>query len=927
MTRRLLAPVLLVAGVVAAYVLGSRVPPATWVPPPWLGDLLDLGDGDAIHWVRPAAIWALPLALAPYLVVIARRTLLDARGLQVAIQVLLRAAVLAALGTAAAEPSRQRPTTGRTVVAAVDLSSSMGNGGRVAATDLVRSLVEAAARANAEADDPADGIVLRLVGYAAAARALSPPEDPVELPSLPDADLGSDHAGALRLARALLDADKDPRIVLVTDGRASEAERDDLERALADLRARGIDVFVRLVAPDEVDDVAVLSVEMPIAPRVGETVPATVRVWSSRPGTARLRIERDGAPNPLEPERPMALRSGLSEVAVPVRIGRPGPGRVRVAVEPAGEAPVANGPTANDAAETVYFARRRPRILYAGRDATAALPRALRADALDVEVRAPNALPTDAAAFAEYDAVVLSDVAAASLGAARREALATFVETFGGGLVMIGGEHTFGPGGFGGTSIDRVLPVRFEGSRERRQPTLALILVIDKSGSMSSDDKLDLVKEAARATARTLDPSDEIGVIAFDSQPHVLVRLQPASNRIRITHDIRRLSAGGGTNAVPALREAYLQLAGSRALVKHVILLSDGESPERGAAAVLADMRDADITVSTVGVGAGAGKDFLARMARGGGGRFYYSQDATDVPRIFSHEAREVTRNAIEERAFVPRVVKAAEVLRGIDFQTAPPLLGLVPVAPKARAEVLLSTQDGRPLLVRGRFGLGRTYVFASDAMPRWAVRWIGWSGFPKFWSHVVRDAMRRRDDPAGGATMRIDWAGKGRVRAVVDVEGTAAGFANQLTGTVVRADDPEADPAPLALIAPGRYEAVLQVPATGALLLRARLFDPDQGTDRPWAEALARRVVPYASEFDPRRARARDVERLASASADGRVDGPVEVAVTAPPDPGARTRREPLWPHVVAFVLLPLFLVDLAARRLVVPPRRQGLS
>ena len=146
---------------------------------------------------------------------------------------------------------------------------------------------------------------------------------------------------------------------------------------------------------------------------------------------------------------------------------------------------------------------------------------------------------------------------------------------------------------------------------------------------------------------------------------------------------------------------------------------------------------------------------------------YYFSQDGTDVPRIFSRETREVTRNAVVERDLFARVAKSAQVLRGIDFDRAPGLGGVIPLKTKPLAELLLRTHVGDPLLVRGRRGLGRTAAFASDAKPRWAHRWIGWDGFPKFWSQVARDLMRQGAASLGGASLRITpGADEGSFRA-----------------------------------------------------------------------------------------------------------------------------------------------------------------
>jgi Ca-activated chloride channel family protein len=71
-------------------------------------------------------------------------------------------------------------------------------------------------------------------------------------------------------------------------------------------------------------------------------------------------------------------------------------------------------------------------------------------------------------------------------------------------------------------------------------------------------------------------------VVAFDSQAIPLVRLQRAQNRIRIATDIARLTAGGGTQLLPPLNEAYQQLVSANAKIKHVILLTDGQAEYQG---------------------------------------------------------------------------------------------------------------------------------------------------------------------------------------------------------------------------------------------------------------------------------------------------------------------------------------------------------
>lgn len=926
----------LAAGVgVAAFLAMTMPAPEPWAVriPAALAARLSTSGSDIVTLAKPAALWLVPIAALPFFVVIVLRSLVDAPRWQLGLQLLLRTAALMAVALALTMPSLESPIRGKTVVFVVDTSASVDASQLAKARELLAVALEQR-RSEAAADvDRDDRTRIGLVTYGARSTVQPVPDDadPEALvqPSVGDDGLASDHAGALRLAAALVDPQTEGRIVLVTDAAGSAVEREDLAGAARELEAAGVAVHTRSFPPSARADVAVEAVHLPKELRVGQSFDVAIDLWSTKAHSLVLRLEQNGEPNALQAETTVELGVGRTQVKMPARTTKPGPVVFTATLDTTALPETDNRMAGNDRVAVAGDVQGRPRVLLASSDGGGPLASALRADHLDVETIGPGAVPTTADALRAYDLVMFSDIGARTVPAAAQRAVEEYVDRHGGGFVMVGGENSYGVGGWGGTPIEHTLPVRFDGERQREQPKLALVLVIDKSGSMSSEDRLDLVKEAARATATTLEPTDQLGVIAFDSRPHVLVRLQKSSNRMRIAGDIRRLAAGGGTNALPALREAYLQLAGSNALIKHVILLSDGQSPEQGVDALLGDMRDGDITVSAVGVGAGAGKDFLRRVASRGRGRFYFSQDGTDVPRIFSRDTKEATRNAVDERLHYARVSKSVQALRGIDFARAPGLRGIVPIKAKPLSEVLLRTQDNEPLLVRGRRGLGQTAAFASDAKGRWAASWLGWSGFGKLWSQLARDTMRQGATMLGGATVKIvpgddpsSW------NVVVDVD-SPEGFANELDATLEVLDPAlaEDDPArtrtlALELSAPGRYEGELHDVRSGQRVLRAKLYDRDE-PPRLVAEASAQVSVPYPGELRPSQF-AWDptwLEDLALASR----EGPVDDVVSTPGEPGARLRALSLWPHVLLALLLPLMLVDLLSRRVSLGMRKLG--
>jgi hypothetical protein len=452
-----------------------------------------------------------------------------------------------------------------------------------------------------------------------------------------------------------------------------------------------------------------------------------------------------------------------------------------------------------------------------------------------------------------------------------------------------------------------------DAERRRDQPSLALALVIDKSGSMNGQ-KIELAKDAAGATAEMLGPDDYIEVVGFDSQPARVVRMQSARNRIQIMRDIGRLAARGGTAIFPALDMAYQDLVVTRARIKHVILLTDGQTQEAGIPELVQAMSAEGITVSTVGLGSDVNRALLTHLASLGGGRAYFTQEPHNVPRIFMRETSTVARSNVVEEYFRPSVSEPADFLRGVPIESAPFLHGYVATRAKpSPAQVTLVSELGEPILARWRVGLGWSLAWTSDVKNRWSVEWLRWPGYSRFWAQLVREHMRQR------RRQTLDMSAEvvdGEVRVEVDAIGGDDEFMNGLTSSVHvegpmggRAGDArvDADHA-LSQTAPGRYEARFPIEQYGSFVLTAE----HQRDGHTVAESSAQLSNPYPREYMTFEPDVALLERAASLTG-----GSVDPSASRLFDPAGEhiEHHEELWPKLLFLALL-LFVVDLLLRR-----------
>ncbi len=563
-------------------------------------------------------------------------------------------------------------------------------------------------------------------------------------------------ASALGLALGQARPDRLTRVLLMTDGKETTGNA---TMVIPIYRARQIPVFVRPMQADDQNDVAIVRVTAPpvVHPKSGFAIDVEVAALHS--GTVTVQVIQDGGPKhggtTSEQSVVLSRKGDVSRgrISFPVRIETESASVFRFV----SHAVLPDHHPDNDVATLVVKPQARPRVLVIAENQKAgAFEAALRAQDLDVQTVSVDRLPP-VSDLEQLSLLVIAD-SAGTLPRGWQDGLSAGLQD-GLGLIVAGGA-----GGLPVGPVADLLPVQPDPVTERREPSLALGLVIDRSGSMSGP-KMDLTREAARATAEKLAPEDLITVVVFDSQPHTVVTLQPAANRQRILSDISQISASGGTNLGPALHDALEQLIPVSAPKKHLIVLSDGQSPAEGIAELVETAVAANITVSSVGVGDAADLALLQVIANRGGGRFYHARDPASIPRIFTRETNEMNLGPAADTRSLVRSARTSELFTAINFERAPALHGRTRVRARPRTELLLQTPDQAALLVRSHTGLGQVLFWASDLDGRWSSDFLQWTGYSKFWTQIVRSALRRGGGNRSAVDLRLQ---QGRLVASV---------------------------------------------------------------------------------------------------------------------------------------------------------------
>jgi Ca-activated chloride channel homolog len=513
-----------------------------------------------------------------------------------------------------------------------------------------------------------------------------------------------------------------------------------------------------------------------------------------------------------------------------------------------------------------------------------------------------------------YDLVVVDDRPASKVPDAFQQRLLTAVQEQGLGLLFSGGKASFGTGGYDRTTIAKMLPVEMVQRTEKRDPSTALVVIIDTSGSMTGS-RIELAKQVTRLAIRRLKAHDRVGIVEFYGNKHWALPLQSAANKITIDRAVGRMQAVGGTVLLPGVEEAYYGLKNVQTRYKHILIITDAGIEDADFEAMLRLVTKDGVNVSTVLVGAQAHNQIMIDMASWGKGRFYSAADRYALPEVILKQPATMKLPAYKTGTFSVQSRGGEGWWGDVDRRAMPALNGYVEVKSRPGADVLMEAgESADPLLTSWRYGLGRVTSLMTEPVGEGTQSWKGWQQYGRLFARIVSHTAA--DQPLFAYDVsRTDHELSVRARRY------SADASLRPQGAVLDANGRETTALSFRELAPGQFSASLVVKPGDDLRLQTQARRADNVRERTRVSAPASQDLSPEHQVDPEHAL--DLEALAQATGGQYIEPAAIAADTAPAKwttPTVAGRETSLtlirlWPGVLLFGLF-VYLADIIYRR-----------
>ncbi|WP_417389424.1 VWA domain-containing protein [Gimesia sp.] len=538
----------------------------------------------------------------------------------------------------------------------------------------------------------------------------------------------------LSLAAAMLPEENRGRIVLISDGTETEGS---ISQVLDELKSRDIAVDVLPIQYEYDKEVWLENLELPRFVKLGENYEAAVVLSSLQPGSGKLVLRENGKPIF---EKDVTFKAGKNRYVVPIYLRSPGYYEYSATIETKRDDDQIRE---NNTVLNYIFVEGEGKVLVvtdpAGDERDwQPLVKAIREGERNVETVSAYEFPSDSLSLMPYDAIVFVNVPADAFNVIQLKAVHDSVFNQGIGFMMVGGDNSFGPGGYHRTVIEDALPVTMDITKKKVLPKGALAIILHTCEFPEGNT---WGKRITKQAIKVLGAQDEVGVLIYDFMDGEkwLFKLMPAGDYEKMVPKINGAQIGDMPSFANTMQLGLNGLIQSDASTKHMIIISDGD-PQPPTPQLIGQFQKNKVSVSMVAIYPHGGRDIstMRGIAGATGGRYYFPSDPNQLPSIFIKESKTLKRSMIQNETITPEVGMISPVLKGI--AEIPPLHGYVLSTIKPRAEGILNAPEKKeaegeidPILSFWRYGLGTTAAFTSDLSPNWGADWVNWDHYQAF--------------------------------------------------------------------------------------------------------------------------------------------------------------------------------------------------
>jgi Mg-chelatase subunit ChlD len=560
------------------------------------------------------------------------------------------------------------------------------------------------------------------------------------------AQVGADHSSlndAIESALSLIPPDGGGRLLVLSDGKWTG---NNPAAAAARAAGRGVAVDYRLIGRPPVSDVAIQSFLTPPSVPPGQAF--VLSAWVQSPADQEIQYQLKRGDGEIISSGKKQISAGLTRLMFRDRAGQAGVSEYTLTAQGPADDPI---PENNFARALVGIEGAKPILIVSSAGENSGLARLLRKGLVEAAGKTPQQCNWSLESLSQFSSVILENVPAGEIGMSGMETLASWVEETGSGLAVTGGQKSYGPGGYFKSPLERIMPVSMEMRREHRKLSVAVVVALDRSGSMSMPAgggriKMDLADLGTAQVLDLLSPMDEIGVFAVDTTPHEIVPLDTVEKNRGYRGRILAIgSEGGGIYIYEALVACASMIQGAKAPTRHIVLFADAADSEQSMhyEEIVDKLHAADVTVSVIGLGTERDVDanLLKDIARRGGGECYFSNDPDEIPRIFAQDTFTIARSTFIDQP-TPFSFTAGFSLLGTAAGPSPPSLGgynLCYIRPTANLAAVTGDEYTAPVVASWNAGNGRVLCYLGEADGKFSGDLAQWSQAGEFYSTLAR--------------------------------------------------------------------------------------------------------------------------------------------------------------------------------------------